>query len=44
MLSTKLDLIITEDEAKALVHKFSHESKDDFVNYHAFSNTIDPGC
>ncbi len=42
VLSTKLDLLVTEAEAKALVLKFSHEDKPEMVNYFAFSNTIDP--
>ena len=41
-LSTKLDLDVTEDEAKVLVLKFAHEDKPEMVNYVAFSNTIDP--
>mmetsp|Transcript_9410 Transcript_9410/g.20056 ORF Transcript_9410/g.20056 Transcript_9410/m.20056 type:complete len:228 (-) Transcript_9410:593-1276(-) len=41
-LSTKLELYITEDEAKALVEKFANEDKPDLVNYIAFSCTIDP--
>lgn len=41
-LNTKLDLKVTEEEAQALVKKFAHEDKPEFVNYVAFSNTIDP--
>ena len=41
-LSTKLQLHITEAEAKVIVKKFGNEDKPEFVNYIAFSNTIDP--
>ncbi|KAG1674131.1 hypothetical protein FOA52_015761 [Chlamydomonas sp. UWO 241] len=41
-LSTKLDLEVTETEAKVFHKKFGHEDKPEFLNYVAFSNTIDP--
>mmetsp|Transcript_34539 Transcript_34539/g.87319 ORF Transcript_34539/g.87319 Transcript_34539/m.87319 type:complete len:240 (-) Transcript_34539:392-1111(-) len=41
-LSTKLELQITEAEAKVIVRKFANEDKPEFINYIAFSNTIDP--
>jgi hypothetical protein len=42
VLSTKLDLLVTEQEAKIIVLKFANEDKPEMVNYFSFSNTIDP--
>jgi len=41
-LSTKLDLEVTEPEVTVFHKKFQNEDKPEFVNYIAFSNTIDP--
>ena len=40
-LSTKLELFVSEVEARLLVAKFANEEKPELVNYIAFSNTID---
>ncbi len=41
-LSTKLELQVTEQEAKVIVAKFANEDKPELINYIAFSNTVDP--
>jgi hypothetical protein len=42
VLTTKLDWVVSDPEAKLLVAKFVHEDKPEFVNYTAFANTVDP--
>lgn len=37
-----MDLILTEAEAKVLIDKYRHPGKEEYVNYVAFANTIDP--
>ncbi|GLI60898.1 hypothetical protein VaNZ11_003129 [Volvox africanus] len=42
VLTTKLDWVISDPEVALLVAKFRHEDKPEFVNYIAFSCTVDP--
>ena len=37
-----MDLFISEDEAQAIILKFHHDKKHEYVNYLAFAHTIDP--
>ncbi|GLC59048.1 hypothetical protein PLESTB_001437800 [Pleodorina starrii] len=42
VLTTKLDWVVSDAEVALLVAKFRHEDKPEFVNYIAFSCTVDP--
>ncbi|KXZ44132.1 hypothetical protein GPECTOR_73g653 [Gonium pectorale] len=42
VLTTKLDWVVSDPEVALLVAKFRHEDKPEFVNYIAFSCTVDP--
>mmetsp|Transcript_10728 Transcript_10728/g.19597 ORF Transcript_10728/g.19597 Transcript_10728/m.19597 type:complete len:228 (-) Transcript_10728:408-1091(-) len=42
VIKTKLEWAVNEPEFKVLVKKFSNEDKAEFVNYVAFSATVDP--
>ncbi|PNH04231.1 hypothetical protein TSOC_009608 [Tetrabaena socialis] len=42
VLTTKLDWVVSDEEIMLLAAKFRHEDKPEFVNYVAFSNTVDP--
>ncbi|GFR51960.1 hypothetical protein Agub_g14483 [Astrephomene gubernaculifera] len=42
VLTTKLDWVVSDSEMALLVAKFRHDDKPEFVNYIAFSNTVDP--
>lgn len=42
VMSTKLDWTVSDLEFKLIVEKFRNEDKPEFVNYIAFSNTVDP--
>ena len=43
-LNTKLELPVSEAEADALIEKFAHEDKPEFINYVAYSNTVGEWC
>ncbi|KAG2483950.1 hypothetical protein HYH03_017196 [Edaphochlamys debaryana] len=42
VLTTKLDWVVSDEESALLVSKFRHEDKPEFINYIAFSCTVDP--
>ncbi|PNW87645.1 hypothetical protein CHLRE_02g142126v5 [Chlamydomonas reinhardtii] len=42
VLTTKLDWVVSDPEVSLLAAKFLHEDKPEFINYIAFSCTVDP--